>query len=146
MLFAFACIYKLIHSHLGPHDVSSPCQEVQLPSEVKQLTVQCPDCVVEEVSSLKGTHLCIVFNILKVLKDMVNSGEIDLVNLANIINESYGIEQNSLTGTETVDDVCIPITRNTNCFNSKLDLLLAIDAAFCKRQFHDDIRSYRTEL
>ena len=138
----------ILFIHLGSNNVSSPCQEVQLPSEVKQQTetVQCPDSVAEEVGSLKGTYHCIVFGILKVLKDMVNSCEIDLMNLAKIINESYGIEQNSLTGNETVEDVCSPITRNTNCFDPDLHLLLEIDAAFCKRQFRDDIRTYRREL
>ena len=68
MCFAFCniCTFRTTCSN---HDVSSPCQEVQLPSEVKQLTVQCPDCVVEEISSLKGTYRHIVFSILKALKD-----------------------------------------------------------------------------
>ena len=118
-----------------------------MPSEVKQQTeiVQCPDYVVEDASSLKGTYRRIVFNILNVLKETVNSGEIKLVYLASTIYEWCEIEQ-TLTGNETVDDVCIPITRNKNCFNPNLDLLLVIDAAFCKKQFSNDIRSYRTEL
>ena len=74
------------------------------------------------------------------------NGEINLKNLTRAINESCGIEQYTFTGNETVDDVCSPITRNTNCFNPNLDLLLDIDGAFCKRKFRNDIRSYRTEL
>ena len=136
----------IIIKHLGPRDVSSPCQEVQLPNEVKQQTVQCPDSIADEVSSLKGTYRGIVFGILNFLKEMVNNGKINLSDLAKTINESCKVEENSLTGNETVDDICFPITRNTNCFNSNLGLLLEIDAAFCKRQFRDDIRSYRTEL
>ncbi len=96
--------------------------------------------------TLKGTYRSLVFDILEVLTDMVNNGEIKLANLAETINDSCGIEQYTFTGTETIDDVCSPITGNKNCFDPNLALLLEIDSAFCKRRFTKNIGSYRSQL
>ena len=120
-------------------------QEVQPNSQVV-LAKQQTDCIVEEAGILNGCYTGIILNILRVLKQMKESGKIDLKQLAKIINESCGIEQYTLTGNETVDDVWIPITQNTNCFFPNIDLLYVIDGAFCRRQFRDDIRSYSIEL
>ncbi len=133
-----------VYDYLGS-DITSPCRGT---TPNNQQTIQCPEYIVEKASSLNGIYCGLIFDILKVLKDMVNNGEIELANLAETINESLAFEneQYTFTGTETVDDVCSPITRNKNCFNSNLALLLRIDGAFCKRQFRNKIRSYRTQL
>ena len=77
---------------------------------------------------------------------MVLTKQINLISLARRINELCRIEQYPLTGNETVNDVCSPITQNTNCFNPNLDLLLDIDSAFCKKKFQDGIKSFRISL
>ncbi len=122
-------------------EFSPLCQEMQPTSETTPEIVQCPDTIVEEAMTLKGTYRGLVFDIINVLKDRLHNGKIYLANLAETINDLY-----TFTGNETVDEVCSPITRNKNCFNPNLALLLEIDGAFCKKQFRDDIRSYRTQL
>ncbi len=138
------------YDYLGS-DITSPCRDTQPISDTtpnNQQTVQCPQYIVEEACSLNGIYCGLIFDILKVLKDMVNNGEIELANLAEIINKPLAFENDryTFTGTETIDDVCSPITRNKNCFNPKLALLLRIDGAFCKSQFINNIRSYRIQL
>ncbi len=139
------------YDYLGP-DITSLCRGTQpiigtTPNYQRQ-TIQCPHYIIEEASSLNGIYRGLIYDILKILKDMVNNGEIELANLAETISESLAFENEQYTsiGSKTIDDVCSPITRNKNCFDPNLALLLRIDGAFCKRKFKDNIRFYRIQL
>ena len=107
----------------------------------RQESLECPDDILGEVSSLDGMFQRLVSNIVEALKEAVNDTS-TLIFLAKTIKESCGIGHDPLTGTETVDDICFPITRNKNCFDPNPVLLYKIDGAIFRRRFRKDIRSF----